>query len=68
MIINVTVGIDRHEAKAESGETYEIEGIEISKPNKKVFYGKETSFYKACCPSGITSKGYILDNGKIMLI
>mgnify|MGYP003629689383 CR=1 FL=1 len=60
--------IEKNRCKTKLGEIYEIEGIEISKPNdKKVFYGKETSFYKACCPNGITSKGYILDNGKIML-
>ena len=52
-----------------NGNEYEIEGLEIVRQSNgtKVFYGKETSMYKAACVDGTTSKSCMLPNGKLML-
>lgn len=59
----------RNKAQDVNGTQYEIEGLEItrSETDKKIFYDKDTTFYKASCPDGIKSKSYLLANGKIML-
>lgn len=54
------------------GERLEIEGIEVTlsaeRGGGKRFYDRKSDFFKACCPSGVKSQGYILENGKVMLV
>jgi hypothetical protein len=51
------------------GQEYDIEGIEIRiDRGDNVIYKTNTSFYLAACPSNTKCEGYILSNGKIMLL
>lgn len=54
------------------GGRLEIEGIEITlsaeRGGGKRFYDRKSSFYKAAAAIGTKSQGYILENGKVMLV
>lgn len=62
--------LKNNKAEDSNGKQYEIEGVEITRQNTKakVFYGTDTSFFKAACCDGIKSHSYLLPNGKLMLV
>ncbi len=52
-----------------NGKVYEIEGIELTRQGTgvKVFYDKESSFYKMATYKNIKSPAYLMKSGKVML-
>lgn len=65
----ITVLDGQRIAETSEGIKYKIDGCEVVRQNTKavVFYGRETSFYKAAYPSGTRHDYRILPSGNIIL-
>lgn len=64
----VTIIDDRQRGIDGNGKKYKIEGAEITRESgAKVFYAKNTSFYKAAYPDGTQHQGYLNEVGKLVM-
>lgn len=67
MLVTIREGQQTAVAAMNDAE-YPIHGLEIRKEDgKKVFYDKETKFYKVACPSGTHHQAYLMPDGKLMI-
>lgn len=68
--MKVIINEGQQTANDNNGNTYEIIGIEIVRQDTKakVFYSKETSFYKAAAASGTISYSRLNEKNQLVLL